>query len=218
MKNIPMQRDMPTGVVVPWPEKNTGRISQFDHAPELVIDKNLSLTPDHCIARALENSSYRADVRSFVRHWDSLRQSTVRAAMLVTDLVPGEDPSRSLLQEALEAAALGYLSASPGAVDGSSLARFFASLVSKLTRGLLGQAIVAHHGDGQSMRWDPMRGAMAHLVTSQDIVRLTFPMRSLPSQEERFAMKGWIVSATMRFDDLVVMERAGIDFRTYEAI
>lgn len=182
---------------------------------ERLIDPTLRQDPAAIVARAMETSRDRNDLRSFTRTWPELQEFTLKLAATLTEYMPSSDPASSLLQESLEAACIGYLSAGPGAPAGSDVARFLGAGLAMAARGFGSLTIIGFDGATRT-RWDPRQGGISQFIIDRNIERLLFSLRPPAQPAERVALRNFIVQQTMVFEDDVRMVRAGVDYKTFE--
>lgn len=183
---------------------------------ERLIDPAAARDAAATLARVMHSSPDRNDLRSFMTTWGELGAFAVKLTRTLTEYVPGVNPQKSLLQEAMEAACFGYLSAGPTAPPGLDVARFFGGGLAIAARGLCALSIAGHDAPGRTIRWDPKKGGLSQFVDEHGIARLSFRLRAPASPAERLAMRNFLVQSTMEFEDDVKMVRAGVDYKTFE--
>lgn len=180
------------------------------------LDSSRSLAAAAVVQRALGSSVDRKDVRRLMGTTPEVEAFVMRLGGFMTDLVPGAEVGKSLLQEVLEVANLAYLSAGAFPEAGVHIARFLAGGVAAAARGLLYVTVDGVDAQGGRVRWSVLDGSLADFVAKWGCVQLVFAQRGLASRAERFAMRNILVASTLHFEDVVAIERAGIDYRTFE--
>lgn len=170
-----------------------------------------------CLRRALAASVDRQDVRRIMKVWPQINRFVLRLAEVATDLLPGSEPGKSLLQEALEVACTAHLSAGACPEAGLDLARFQAGGIAAMSRGLLSLSVDCVLDDAETaVRWNVFDADLCTFIADRRVARLEFGVRALASRAERFAVRNILVMRLLTYQDVVAIERAGIDYRSFE--
>lgn len=179
---------------------------------EILVPPDL---PTMTAPTALMGSLIGADLRSILRTRENVRDFVSKMDVLVTCVFPGSRAGDGLLRECLETATRLYIAAANGPFN-ADVAKFMAAAICIASSGLATYRASAPFGDAR-LNWDPVAdGNFRDFLARTNAPAVRFEVRGMPSVAQRQAAKHLVVARTCTFDDVASMQRAGIDYLSFD--
>lgn len=163
------------------------------------------------VMEVMKGSARAGDLRSLLRTSDQVARFVRSLDRYLTPVLRGAD-SQCLLREAIETGCHMYLAGGTYPVN-HDRAQFVAGALAVAARGLLAYEVVGIRGRVEVV-WQPLNdGPFARFVASNSLTRVGFRPKVLAGQASQVAMRSCVLTHVCEFDDLVMMEASGVDFR-----
>lgn len=174
-----------------------------------------SVVPEVGVVRVMEGSQFAPDLRSIMRGREALSEFIKRVDICITELLLAPRGDVPLLREAMETAVRAH-HLTPNTERRAEAARFIAATVSVVANGLLGYDIWGIDAEA-GLPWRPHEdGQLREFLRVHDVQELGFDLRHPPNQAQRRVMRYVVAGWVCTFEDLVLMEHSGIDYRSFE--